>query len=396
MNKVHIFVSVLFIAFFVSYFVDIHKQISLYKKEIMGYRQFFKQYKREQESAKVTALAPQAFLPEQLRHVPLADTQNIVLKTKKITIRNIAAPRSPSIIKHGNGYLLFFSYNNGINSSHIGCVELDKKFEQTDKEFIKINTLNNVSEDPRILQIGKETYLTYTKNDTNEPGDASSTTMNIASINLEHYKLNCTTGLELNFRLAEKNWVPFEYVNSRGNPSILLQYTFSPRKILELPNPKVNHLLHPVFSRNEIFQKTHWTREFTGWGPLEGGRPALKNGDTYLAFFYSSFPDKNGMLWNTLGAYTFENKPPFRLTAISQYPILFAGIYDPPNKSTEMNQRQTILPGGFVIEKEGKQELIHLSCGENNSTITIVTIDKECLLKQLKKISDTQALREQP
>jgi hypothetical protein len=59
-------------------------------------------------------------------------------------------------------------------------------------------------------------------------------------------------------------------------------------------------------------------------------------------------------------------------------------------------KKQAIFPGGFVIEKKGKQELIHLSCGENNSTITIVTIDKGCLLKQLKKIKDTQALREQP
>ncbi|MFS8563830.1 MAG: hypothetical protein LVR00_05750 [Rhabdochlamydiaceae bacterium] len=206
---------------------------------------------------------------------------------------------------------MFFSYGieDSINSSYIGCVELDENFEQTDKEFIKINTFNDRSEDPRVFQIGKETYLTYTKNYTIGPDDAPSTTMNIASINLGNYQLRFSTELELNFRLVEKNWVPFEYINTKGIPAIFFQYALSPHKILELPNPKVNHLLHPVFSRNEIFQKTHWTREFTGWGPLEGGTPALKIGDTYLAFFYSSFPDKNGVIWDTLGAYTFENTP---------------------------------------------------------------------------------------
>ena len=386
--KIQICLSLLFIGFFINYSRGIKKQINLSKKEIQGYRQFFDTYKRVKEPDKETVIASQVTLPEQLRYVPSADSQDIVLKTKKVNIRNVFAPHNPSIIQYDNGYLLFFCYSIADNkdSSYIGCVELDKNFDQTDKEFVKIDTFNSNSEDPRVFRVGKEAYLTYSKNEAYIDPSLPATTMNIASINLENYKIQFATELELNFRLVEKNWTPFEYINSHGQPGIFFQYNLKPHKILELPNPKVNHLLHPVFSKHNTYYINPWEDLLIGWGNLQGGTPALKIDDKYLAFFHSSFSDKDGIMWNVMGAYTFKGSPPFQIISMSPHPILFSGIYDSANLCMNSSRKNIIFPAGFVVGKEGDKEVIHLSCGENDSAIKIVTIDKQSLLKHLKPV----------
>jgi hypothetical protein len=42
------------------------------------------------------------------------------------------------------------------------------------------------------------------------------------------------------------------------------------------------------------------------------------------------------------------------------------------------------------VENRDGQDLIHLSCGENDSAIKILTFDKEALLKTLKPIGSSQ------
>ena len=87
-----------------------------------------------------------------------------------------------------------------------------------------------------------------------------------------------------------------------------------------------------------------------------------------------------------MGAYTFENHPPFRVTSMSPYPILFSDIYDSVPLNTAEARKRVIFPASFVIEKKDGKEWIHLSCGENDASIKIITLDKEILLKGLKRI----------
>jgi predicted GH43/DUF377 family glycosyl hydrolase len=87
-----------------------------------------------------------------------------------------------------------------------------------------------------------------------------------------------------------------------------------------------------------------------------------------------------------MGAYTFEAKPPFRITAVSTAPILFDGIYDTPALNTASPDKYVIFPCGFAIEKKEGKTLIHLGCGENDSAIKIVTMDKDELVKSLHKV----------
>ncbi|KPK32768.1 MAG: hypothetical protein AMS24_03210 [Chlamydiae bacterium SM23_39] len=359
-------------------------------KEIKSLKDFKKSYKIYVSKAKKEVycsmpLLEKISLPLYLQNIPLANQEKLVLQTKTISIRNAYAPYNASIIKNPSkeGYLLFFRYDKKTISSpysynsYIGCVELDKNFDQTKKKFKKINTSSNYSEDPRVITVGKDTYLIYNDLLTNS---CNCRTMRIAKINLNNYKIEYSTDLDLNLQPIEKNWTPFEYIEN-DKPEIYFEYYINPHKIFKLPNPKKNELLNLQFSNRTAYQKKIWWKF---WGILRGGTPAKKISENqYLTFFHSSFKDKKmGITWYLLGAYTFEAKPPFRITAISNYPILFEGMYDSPYLNTGSPKKRVIFPCGFVVEKN----LIHLSCGENDSAVKIITLDKNVLLKSLKKL----------
>ena len=143
----------------------------------------------------------------------------------------------------------------------------------------------------------------------------------------------------------------------------------------------------PPFQRTADKIAAVFTPIVTGlWGGLRGGTPAQKVGDEYLAFFHSSFRDRNGIIWYCMGAYTFEDQPPFRITKISNYPILFEGIYGTPPMNTADPMKRVIFPSGFVVEERNGKEVIHLSCGENDASVKIITLDKNTLLRGMKKI----------
>ncbi len=83
-------------------------------------------------------------------------------------------------------------------------------------------------------------------------------------------------------------------------------------------------------------------------------------------------------------SYTFEGKPPFRLTGISKYPILFDGIYDSPIIHTAPHDKKIIYPRGFVVEGN----LLHLACGENDCAVKIVTMDLQKLKQSLIRFKE--------
>src|SRR5271156_1843209 len=50
-------------------------------------------------------------LPEHLRKVSALKSQEMIVHVNTLAIRNVVAPKSPCLIKHGTGYLLFFQYD---------------------------------------------------------------------------------------------------------------------------------------------------------------------------------------------------------------------------------------------------------------------------------------------
>jgi predicted GH43/DUF377 family glycosyl hydrolase len=332
----------------------------------------------------------QVKLPEQLRNVPRGESIGIVKSVKTLVIRNVNAPYNASLIDNGDGYLLYFRYdifeNDGKKSrfspycSHIGEIELDKNFNQTEKEFVTLKTGSKHCDDPRVIRMNDKLFVVY--NDFPNNKDVFSRTMRIAEVNREKACPEYVTELDLQISAVEKNWTPFIYKNE-GKEELYFEYAHNPHKILRLPNPKINEIDQPIFKNKDCLTKRVWPSE---WGEIRGGTPAQLVDGEYLAFFHSSFKDKQNLIWYVMGAYTFESRPPFRITSISRQPILFDGIYTTAYQNTAPIEKRVIFPAGFVVEDKNGKEIIHLSCGENDSGIKIVTLNKDELFRNMRRI----------
>ena len=317
-------------------------------------------------------------LPPALKDVPFADKAGIVLSVKTISVPSIPGAFNPSIGNTQDGYLLFFRFDTPIHpnnripfSSRIGYIELDKNFIPIEKELALIKTGTQTSEDPRFFQSNGLDYLIFNDLTSNS---SNKRCLQIGQINSNTKTLNYITSLTLNSEITEKNWTPF---SSKGE--IYLIHTISPQKLFKLSNTRKNHLSLCIEATKEI----NWPKM---WGSIRGGTPAQLVDGEYLAFFHSSFEDSKGILWYVMGAYTFKDSYPFEITRISPHPILFEGIYNTIHQYVANPKVRAIYPSGFVCEQRGDEEVIHLSCGENDSGIKVVSFDKKELLASLKNI----------
>jgi len=327
------------------------------------------------------------FLCSRLQMIPFGEETGVVKRVKKIELKEIATPYNASLIEDENGYLLFFRYDikqkkkyGGLIfplKSYIGVAALDKEFNQV-KEVVTIDTKSDYSEDPRIIRMGKDLFLSY--NDLAE-NSVYSRTMRLSCLEPNDFSVKYSVDLDQHIQPIEKNWVPFT-VAEGNSEHIFFGYSLNPHKILKMNDPKINELQHLVFSNEVCLQDLPWHKN---WGILRGGTPPKLVDGRYLAFFHSCFKEDDKK-WYVMGAYTFDPVPPFRINAMSKYPIIFKGIYDTPPQNTSHNQLRCIFPAGFALGKEDGKDVIHVSCGENDCAVKIVTLDKELLLKSLSPI----------
>ncbi len=304
--------------------------------------------------------------PIELRGVPFADAQGIVLGTKTILIRNVEAPYNAALTKDEKGNtLLFFRYDmktKGFKGNYIACVALDEKLDQK-SDVIKIDTRSDYSNDPRVFKAGPQFYLVFNDTVSKDPKERI---MKIAELDMSNYQLKKITVLDPKLKKTEKNWVPFS--DGKG---LFFIYKIDPFVVWTLESSELQTL-----SENP---GTPWE-----WGSPRGGTPAELIDGEYLTFFHSSFRDRHGGRWYTMGALTFQAHPPFKMTAISPCPILFQGIYSSKHLNGASRRLRCIFPSGFILS-EDKSKIL-LSCGENDSSIKIITFDKEALLKSLVRL----------
>jgi predicted GH43/DUF377 family glycosyl hydrolase len=360
---------------------------SFFSRELRILRRNIGSYHRFVQTTCTQPESHYASLPEEFSHVPFGESSGVVVGAKTIEIRGDYPPYNASILKRDpEGYHLFFRYDvleGGLKpdfSTHIGYVELDSTFSQTEKECVPLNTQSQSAEDPRVFQANQKTYLVY--NDVNPQYGASNRSICMREVDLSNLTANSPTFFNLYLQWVEKNWAPFVYEETPGSSEIYFEYSIAPRKLLKLSNS--NTLSSSLqISFGECKPLFYWPAL---WGIIRGGTPAQKVDDQYLGFFHSAFKDKRDITWYCMGAYTFESSPPFRITGISHYPILFSGIYNTPHMNTADPLKRVIFPAGFVIERKQEGDLIHVSCGENDSGVKIITLNKEKLLKSLKKI----------
>lgn len=324
--------------------------------------------------------------PSALQNIPLGEKTGLVLDVKKVSIRDVVAPYNASLIEHGDGYRLFFRYDVLVSTpnvpfhSYIGCADLDADLNQTEKDFVTIETGSKFSEDPRVIASNNQLYVSY--NDVLSPQEGDRI-IKMACLDPKSLQTKYVTDLDLQIQHIEKNWAPFNYQTPKGTEEIYVEYELNPRKLYKLPDPKINSLVRMIFAKGPRLQSFPWPKI---WGYPSGGTPARLVDGQYLAFFHSRFKDSSDKPWYVMAAYTFEAHPPFKVTGVSHFPILFQGIYETPPQNSAPVNLNAVFPGGFVQGKKNGKDVLYVACGENDCAVKIITLDKEALLKSLKKI----------
>lgn len=322
-------------------------------------------------------------LPFVLKTCPLAESQGIVLGTKQVEIRGLEFFYNASLVESEDTYRLFFRVDTPHRPpfvSHIGCVELDSSFNQTDKEYFFLDTKTDSSEDPRSLWVGDQLWVIY--NDIASRASAVRS-MHAAILNNKTFEVQKIIEMDLGLSRVEKNWAPFEgNFSSNEKPQLFFEYFIAPHILLHLTDSLENEIkFYQGFSTDEY--NLMWPK---AWGQMRGGTPAKKiSEDEYLAFFHSCFLGREGIRWYVMGAYTFSAVAPYEIKKISPCPIIYEGIYDTP---TYRDDLRVCFPAGFVTKIKDDREVIYLSCAENDMGVKIITIDKEALLKSLKPVID--------
>jgi predicted GH43/DUF377 family glycosyl hydrolase len=167
----------------------------------------------------------------------------------------------------------------------------------------------------------------------------------------------------------EKNWVPFEY-----NGELLLAYSIAPHRIV-----RPIRGLKTCEDIATSIGKVKWD-----WGPISGGTQAVLDGDRYLAFFHSwkdfASVQSNGKktCHYVMGAYTFEARPPFTITAISPDPIVVKNFYRPPYHKTWKPMR-CIFPAGLIVEKDH----VWICYGRQDHEAWVAKLDKKKLIDSM-------------
>jgi len=322
-------------------------------------------------------------LPLQIKHLPFADEEGVVLSVRPLPIPGVIAPHNGSLVERGDHYLLFFRYDTPVVGkeevpyySHIGCLEMDRNFAPL-APYFTVDTQSSFSEDPRGVCVDGSYYVVY--NDS-IPNMWKKRGIRVANIDLETKKTRSILQFERKRFSTEKNWMPF----FPDGKNLHFVYTISPHDIYRLKTPGQSSLAK-VVDLKEVpeLSSSDWPEK---WGVPRGGTPPRLVDGEYLSFFHSSFEDMRGVVWYIMGAYTFEPTAPYRITKISRYPILFKGIYDTPHENTSNPKVRCIYPAGFVLDNRDGKELIQLSCGENDSAIKILPLDKKKLMESLGSV----------
>jgi predicted GH43/DUF377 family glycosyl hydrolase len=163
--------------------------------------------------------------------------------------------------------------------------------------------------------------------------------------------------------IREKNWAPFDY-----NGQFAVVYSDSPRVIYFPYTGKI------VISGQDV----EWD-----YGQVRGGTPAIKWNGQYVTFFHSALND-NGKYWVDgrtyfVGAYTFEPKPPFKVTAITKIPLM-KGELGPPNPIAVVIK--ALFPAGVAPTHDS----FYVSLGMNDSSTGVLRISKSLLEKILEPL----------
>jgi len=341
-----------------------------------------------------------------LRNVPFAEDLGIVTNSKTIIISDATCAANPSIVQMPNNqYLLAYRDNRHIKTcsrpytgswnktlenydSFIGLATLDEHFNQNSKSVFLPQEFTFM-EDPRLFYYQNSLYIMHGHNLFLNGRRILYPILSKINSDGTSYNPKCLDTIiqqnsKSNICVTEKNWTPFNFDNKR----LFFIQQFNPLKILELINNE-HVMVYSIKREKNPMLVDLWEKN---WGEIRGGSPALldKN-EGYLAFFHSSITKDNTSLY-TFGAIIFSATPPFNIKKISKFPIITKEMYSTPISyhsllSKSSKRFYVTWPAGYIIDQINNKTYYHVICGENESMIKILTINKEELLKNMYEIA---------
>lgn len=309
------------------------------------------------------------------------NSKNCVLSVKTVKLDRKNAYNGSIVRKDDQSYYLFFRKDTFLPKKEyitsICLAVLDKEFNQVG-ESLNLTPLQSTPEDPRAFVSQGEIYVIYNDLITKNKRDRG--------LFLTHFDKN-TNQLEKPINLlyscqgVEKNWTPIE--NGLSEENFQFVYNIYPHSVQTIDfQTEELHLQRPLRNEFLIFAKA-WNSNF---GTPRGGAPIIAVEDYYLNFFHSTYRDNRGILWYSMGAYIFEKQPPYKIIAFTPVPISFEGLYDTPVTNDNGKYKKVIYPAGVVRDRMNDRPVLHVSCGENDSAVKIVTIDEQKLINSMKFI----------
>jgi predicted GH43/DUF377 family glycosyl hydrolase len=303
--------------------------------------------------------------------------ENFIRKIHTVDLPFAPGAYNASLIAYEEGYLLAYRfdiykapvfYNLHAFFQYVRLVKLDKEFKPIGTGSLYVE-LGNRSYDPRLVQVGSSTYLTFTSPKPEDPNSNCSSRINLTKVHDHgtYFTFDHPVPLTVEFQyLWEKNWSPFNYQGT-----LCLSYSVNPHKVIV---PYENGSCDLIC---ETTQPIQWD-----FGIIRGGTPALLVDEEYLAFFHSSLwsPSANRFIYS-MGAYTFSAHPPFPLKRISSRPFAHPDFYSTP--MNDLTYAQVVFPAGIAV----KDNTIFVSYGENDGAIKVMEIDRALLYQSLERIS---------
>lgn len=342
---------------------------------------------------------------EQTREVDLEEEflSDFILETRKLEIPGFPEAFNPSIIEWGDAYLMSFRVSDyrlasdedvdpinvfpdhARSTNQMGVVFLDSDFNIISQpQIITVRYddpwIGQRQQDPRLIKVGGRLYMVYS-NIIRGVEKAEVRRVFVVELDFDGNYFYprapvCLAHFEgENESRWQKNWVPFGYKRK-----LLLSYSIEPHRIFQ-PNLKTGEC-ETIAS---ISKNISWD-----WGVLRGGTQAFLVDGQYLSFFHSSKEMKSlhskgkKITHYFMGAYTFEARPPFALTAISPKPIVGENFYHGPLLKT-WKPLHVVFPGGFVFKK-GDPDTIAVFMGRQDGEILIALLSKKGLLKSLQRL----------
>ncbi|MFZ4773215.1 MAG: hypothetical protein ACOYK9_04405 [Chlamydiia bacterium] len=313
----------------------------------------------------------------------------LVAERKQIVIPGFSGAYNPTIVKNGDGYTLFFRYDEPNQHklfkekfqfmTYIGYVDLDVDWKVISVPKI-LKMKSPYCEDPRVVAFQDKWILFFNEIYPQTPNKRG---MKVAIINPKTKAVEKIYPLPGGKGPVEKNWTPFVRHTEEGE-ELYYVYDFNTLSIFQVFLTADGLKTESVYEGGEKWAALEeWKGQF---GALRGGAPLIYVDGEYWAFFHSMF---NEVAEDRIGKYkkyyyhpgllsfNFEEK---KMTGFLQYPLLYNRAFQ-AEKARCFN-KWIVYPSGALYDPVEKTVLI--SIAENDSAIFLVKYSKELLKNALQ------------